>query len=63
MRAEACAPLFDTQHCPPGRFFALVIGAAVLYISASSPLRRWLQVLPPLPHLPTHSHVFTHALG
>mmetsp|Transcript_18218 Transcript_18218/g.54803 ORF Transcript_18218/g.54803 Transcript_18218/m.54803 type:complete len:652 (+) Transcript_18218:3557-5512(+) len=31
------------QHCPPGRFFALVLGAAVLYISAFSPLRRWLQ--------------------
>ncbi len=31
------------QHCPPGRFFSLLIGAAVLYLTSYTPLRRWLQ--------------------
>ena len=31
------------QHCPPGRFFSLLIGAALLYLTSYTPLRRWLQ--------------------
>ena len=33
------------QHCPPGRFLLLVVGGALLYLSAFSPLRAWLQRL------------------
>ncbi len=32
-----------TQHCPPGRFLLLVGGGTLLYLSAFSPLRLWLQ--------------------
>ncbi len=31
------------QHCPPGRFFSLLVGAALLYLTSYTPLRRWLQ--------------------
>lgn len=38
----ACSAL---QHCPPGRFLSLLVGAGVLYLSSYTPLRRWLERL------------------